>query len=245
MQSTAILIDHLECKPGQSILEIGFGTGATLVELASRFPEVRLFGLELSNTMFETARERFNYCHVSEKIQTFLTKENIDFFQENQFDTIYLESVLGIQNEEGLKHILQNIRKWLKPNGKLICNETVWLTHVSKEEIDRINQLCLEHFGIIQANAEFPNPNHWLELFTSFDFKVLHTSPIEKEQPTFRFEQNKRSKRFTQKGKINAKFDWKRRKEWKAYQASMNSILPTDSKLMEGWLFKLENQKKK
>lgn len=52
-------IAGLDLKPGQSLLELGCGTGRNMQLAARRFPGVRLYGLDISREMLETARVRF------------------------------------------------------------------------------------------------------------------------------------------------------------------------------------------
>jgi S-adenosylmethionine-diacylgycerolhomoserine-N-methlytransferase len=48
-------IGRLHAAPGDKVLEIGCGTGRNLVKLAQAYPEVRLFGLDVSREMLATA----------------------------------------------------------------------------------------------------------------------------------------------------------------------------------------------
>lgn len=52
-------IAGLDLKPGQSLLELGCGTGRNMALAARRFPGVTLYGLDISREMLETARARF------------------------------------------------------------------------------------------------------------------------------------------------------------------------------------------
>jgi S-adenosylmethionine-diacylgycerolhomoserine-N-methlytransferase len=49
------MLKGLDAPPGASILEIGCGTGRNLVEAGRRFPEARLFGIDISNEMLKSA----------------------------------------------------------------------------------------------------------------------------------------------------------------------------------------------
>jgi len=51
------LICGLELQPGQSLVEIGCGTARNLIAIAHRYPQARLFGLDASAAMLETARD--------------------------------------------------------------------------------------------------------------------------------------------------------------------------------------------
>jgi S-adenosylmethionine-diacylgycerolhomoserine-N-methlytransferase len=49
------LIERLGAGNGDSILEIGCGTGRNLIEIARRFPRARLYGLDVSSEMLASA----------------------------------------------------------------------------------------------------------------------------------------------------------------------------------------------
>jgi SAM-dependent methyltransferase len=65
--ATDLLLNALRIQEGQRILEIGFGTGQTLVEIAARWPGVALFGVEKSPRMLATARRRLRFCGLNDK----------------------------------------------------------------------------------------------------------------------------------------------------------------------------------
>ncbi|WP_223999720.1 class I SAM-dependent methyltransferase [Aureimonas sp. SA4125] len=50
------LIADLAPSPGDTVLEIGCGTGRNLILTARRYPQARLFGIDISEAMLETAR---------------------------------------------------------------------------------------------------------------------------------------------------------------------------------------------
>ena len=49
------LIDAMALKPGARVVEVGCGTARNLIRMARRYPGVRLFGLDASEAMLETA----------------------------------------------------------------------------------------------------------------------------------------------------------------------------------------------
>jgi S-adenosylmethionine-diacylgycerolhomoserine-N-methlytransferase len=52
------LIRGLDLSEGQSLLEVGCGTGRNLAVVADHYPATRLFGLDISPAMLETARAK-------------------------------------------------------------------------------------------------------------------------------------------------------------------------------------------
>jgi S-adenosylmethionine-diacylgycerolhomoserine-N-methlytransferase len=50
------LVADLALSPGDAVLEIGCGTGRNLILAARRYPQARLYGIDISEAMLETAR---------------------------------------------------------------------------------------------------------------------------------------------------------------------------------------------
>lgn len=51
------LIAGLDCRNGETVLELGCGTGRNLAAIARNWPGAKLHGLDISNEMLETARK--------------------------------------------------------------------------------------------------------------------------------------------------------------------------------------------
>ena len=49
------LIRRIAPRPGQSVLEMGCGTAWNLIRIAKHYPQARIFGVDVSNAMLETA----------------------------------------------------------------------------------------------------------------------------------------------------------------------------------------------
>ena len=49
------LLREMNVQPGETVLEVGCGTGRNLIILARRHPDARFFGLDASASMLETA----------------------------------------------------------------------------------------------------------------------------------------------------------------------------------------------
>src|SRR5215469_4205976 len=49
------LIRELALAPGARVVEVGCGTGRNLVQIARRYPEAKLFGLDASSEMLKSA----------------------------------------------------------------------------------------------------------------------------------------------------------------------------------------------
>ncbi|MFN8348958.1 MAG: class I SAM-dependent methyltransferase [Spirosomataceae bacterium] len=174
--ATELLLKWLDCRPGENVLEFGVGTGGTLVKVAAGYRQTRLWGVDISDKMLRKAGKRLMFCGLFKKV--ILQKTNgrhLETFADNFFDKIYIESVLGIQEDATLTGLLAEFGRILKPKGKLVLNETLWLESTDAETIARFNEFVKQNFGIIQANAAYPYLKDWMALLRASHFEVVKT----------------------------------------------------------------------
>lgn len=62
------LIRELAVPDGGSVLEIGCGTARNLIAVARAYPHARLYGIDISEAMLETARAKVAIAGLSERI---------------------------------------------------------------------------------------------------------------------------------------------------------------------------------
>lgn len=62
------LIRELQPAAGETVLEIGCGTGRNLIRAARRYPKARFFGLDISSEMLTTARTNIARAGLSDRI---------------------------------------------------------------------------------------------------------------------------------------------------------------------------------
>lgn len=172
-KATALLVEKVSKNPGEKILEIGFGTGATMVWMAQKFVGTVFYGVDVSGQMLKKAQSRLRFCGVQHRCQLSLVSPGTPLpFPDEFFDTVYAESVLGILEGTHLVKMFGEINRVLKPGGQLAFNETIWLDTTTPEDIRRINAACKSAFGIIQANAYLPYPGDWSALLQEKGFSI-------------------------------------------------------------------------
>ena len=245
---TQVLIQVLNCEPKEEILEIGFGTGATLVQLLSSNKKTKFYGLEISQLMYKKAKARLRFSLIGESVKLSLMNHRTQLpFSTDSFDKIFLESVLAIQEDDDLEVLLKEIQRVLRPNGILIMNETIWLDSTNLDEILHINELCKRFFGIIQSTSHYPFLKDWKELLANLNFEcesITKLDDVEDDlKSEFRFPYQMLSFAFTSIGKIRSALNRSMRKEKKIYFQKMNQILPENKRLMEGIIIKAINKK--
>ncbi|MBL0074279.1 MAG: class I SAM-dependent methyltransferase [Bacteroidetes bacterium] len=246
--ATLKIIELLDCKPDESILELGFGTGATLTYLSSVYKHTGYTGYDASPVMFDAAVKRLKFCSADKNVKLKLIQPGQIFpDHSNSFDKIFAESVLAIQENDQLKDVLVDLKRLLKHNGELIFNETIWLDSVSKEEAEKINLECKKAFGIIQANAKYTHLNNWTSLLKELGFEVelvFHANSLKNQRFVYPGSwQVFLSELLTVQGKFKAVFSPKLTKEWKKFTHDMSQIIPPGRQYMEGVIIKARNVK--
>ncbi|MBK8922947.1 MAG: class I SAM-dependent methyltransferase [Saprospirales bacterium] len=170
---TRALMEMLRPEAGEAVLELGFGTGHTLVEVAAMAPGTVLYGVEKSPLMLRTAAARLRFCGLR-GIHMQIYGDRLPF-ADQFFDAVYCESVLAILPDEVLPGMFHEIFRVLKAGGRFCCNESLWLPAVEMETIKQINRECRAAFGLVQAPAEFGFPEQWFELGTAAGFERMHS----------------------------------------------------------------------
>lgn len=232
---TNVLLKELAPKKGESILEIGVGTGTTLAKLIPRNPATKFFGIDINEAMLKKANQRLCFSGLGDKITLKqLGADRIIPFDTDYFDKVYVESVLGIQENDELPKMIAEIGRVLKPSGQLFMKELLWSSDTEQKERDTINSLIKKEFGIIQANAKYPSIDHWVVLLNQFHFEILNRYDISTLKMN-RFEIPRShhellSHLFTVKGRIKSMVSRSLKSEKKAYIKKM-SHLGTPEKL--------------
>ena len=243
--STNKLSELLKPQENEKILEVGFGTGATLIQNASQ-SKAEFFGYDMSPIMHQKALKRIKFCGMTDRISlSLLEKKNHFPAENNTFVKVYAESIIAIQEAEDFKNLFLEIKRVLKPNGVLLFNETIWLDTTSKKTAENINEQCKKAFGIIQANHEYAHLRDWKKILIELDFKheleiqvdEIVSESVRTTRPMFR------SNIFTLLGKLKLFLSPSMRRNKKKFQTEMNSIINSEEKLMEGVIIKVSNHK--
>lgn len=108
-------LELLEIKKSDKILEIGFGTGITLKEFVKIVDgKGKVYGIDLTPEMVEKARKRIGgKADLREGSATKLP------YKDNMFEIVYLSNILEILSDKDIYKVLSEIKRVLKPNGKV------------------------------------------------------------------------------------------------------------------------------
>lgn len=114
-------LQKLAAQPGERILEIGFGTGHILVELARAVgPEGKVFGVDLSEEMVRLTSELLQREGLSDRAELFCGDAAQLPYEENSLDGIFTSFTLELFDTPELATVLAEWKRVLRPAGRLV-----------------------------------------------------------------------------------------------------------------------------
>ncbi|HLA03073.1 MAG TPA: methyltransferase domain-containing protein [Aestuariivirga sp.] len=97
------LLDRLAPPPGGSILEIGCGTGRNLIGAARRYPDARLFGIDISQEMLRTALNTMSRMKLERRVTLACADatsfDSVSGLGQDRFDRVYFSYTLSMVPE--------------------------------------------------------------------------------------------------------------------------------------------------
>ena len=109
-----VIVEALECQPGDRILEVGVGTGLSL----PLYPEhVRVTGIDISTEMLEKARQRVQRDHLSQVEEVLEMDAEQMEFADASFDKVVAMYVVSVVPD--LPRLVSEMRRVCKPGGEI------------------------------------------------------------------------------------------------------------------------------
>jgi demethylmenaquinone methyltransferase / 2-methoxy-6-polyprenyl-1,4-benzoquinol methylase len=112
---TAARLDDL------SVLDVATGTGDMAILLSRHFPAAKITGVDISTGMLEVGRRKLARLKLYNRITLQPGDSEALPFSDGRFDAITV--AFGVRNFENLEKGLREMRRVLKPGGKLVVLE--------------------------------------------------------------------------------------------------------------------------
>jgi ubiquinone/menaquinone biosynthesis C-methylase UbiE len=111
----------LSARAGEKMLEIGFGTGHTLVELAETVgPSGRVSGIDLSQKMLEVSRKLIREKGLEGRIELICGDALHLPYASETLDGVFTAFTLELFDTPEIPQVLAECRRVLKPGGRLV-----------------------------------------------------------------------------------------------------------------------------
>ncbi len=113
-------LQWLAIQNGESVLEIGFGTGHCLEQIARLVgPPGTACGIDISPGMLRVARRRLQKTGLIDRVELHCEDATQLPYNDNTFDAAFIGFTLELFDNPEIPQILAEIRRVLKPNGRL------------------------------------------------------------------------------------------------------------------------------
>lgn len=145
------MIDWLAPRPGQKILDLAGGTGDIAVRILRRSARTDLTVVDLTEEMIRAGQRRAKNVSLGESIQWVAADALKMPFVDRSFDRCTI--AFGIRNFADIDAALREIRRILKPGGRLMILEFSDLRHVGLRGIyDKYSFHCIPALGSLLAH---------------------------------------------------------------------------------------------
>ncbi|HUY88748.1 MAG TPA: methyltransferase domain-containing protein [Pirellulales bacterium] len=114
-------LKKLAAQPGERILEIGFGTGHCLVEIARAVgPQGRALGIDISEQMRKLAGELLEREGLAERVELHCGDAEQLPFEADSLDGIFFSFTLELFDTPELPRVLAECKRVLRPGGRIV-----------------------------------------------------------------------------------------------------------------------------
>ena len=115
-------LNLLEIIPGESVLEIGLGTGHSLVSLAKAVgPKGKVFGLDLSDKMAKVARENLAKAGLLERAKLRCGGATQLPYAPESLDAVFMSFTLELFDTPEIPKVLSECKRALRPGGRIVA----------------------------------------------------------------------------------------------------------------------------
>ncbi|MDA8744398.1 methyltransferase domain-containing protein [Rubripirellula amarantea] len=113
-------LELLAAQPGESILEVGFGTGHSLVSLAKAVGDTgKVVGVDISSGMRDVAQKRLEKSGHAHNVELVVQETPPLPFEDAQFDAVVMSFTLELFPIAEIPAVLAECKRVLKNNGRL------------------------------------------------------------------------------------------------------------------------------
>ncbi len=170
-QGTTCLVDALNPRPDQRLLEVGCGTAGTMTRLILE-EKVRVDGVDILWPMLRVGQRRLWVSGARTRATLTRASGTRLPMASACYDGVYTESVLGYQEAKSAVAMLREIRRVLKPGRRYIANEAIWKRGIDPATTAAIHYAGVADFGLSQASPQPWSVDEWILLMEDSGFDL-------------------------------------------------------------------------
>jgi len=172
-----------------TLLDVATGTGDMALMAAKMLPLEQITGIDISNGMLEIGRQKVEKAGLSHKIELLNGDSETINFANASFDAVTV--AFGVRNFEDLEQGLAEIKRVLKPGGKLVVLEfSRPKTALAKGFYNLYMKIIAPNMGKIfsknrnayqyldESIKKFPEGKNFTNILDKLGFKHTYCKPL-------------------------------------------------------------------
>ena len=146
-------LEKLDARPGEKILEIGCGTGHCLVSLAQSVGRTgKVFGLDLSERMFDVARENLQRAGLADRVELSCGDAVQLPHPPDSLDAIFMSFTLELFDTPEIPQVLNECQRVLRPGGRIMVAGFPRRASTASSCVLRVESPALPELGGLPSN---------------------------------------------------------------------------------------------
>jgi len=115
-----LALKRLNVARGETVLEVGFGTGHCLRQMAEAVGEEgKVYGIDISSGMLAISRRRLERAGLWNRVELTCDDATKMPYTDDKFDAVFTSFALELFDLPEIPQVLAEIRRVLKPNGRV------------------------------------------------------------------------------------------------------------------------------
>jgi len=168
-----LALERLCIAEGEIVLEMGFGTGHCLKQIAELIGETgKVYGIDISSGMLEVTKKRLEKAGLIDRVELYCGDATKMPYDDDKFDAVFSSFSLELFDTPEIPKVLSEIKRVLKPNVRL------GIVSMSKEDGDSILTKLYEW-----SHKKFPKyvdcrPIYVEQSLKNAGFKIKHKDKV-------------------------------------------------------------------